>query len=139
MRTIQKLELSSSIAALLAGVLQIAFFVFTSEQSEDNSATIITIYGIIYLLFPLMIIGASTYFHAVKQSMIGFGILLVLGSVFVCFFGVLFLFGLLFGGGVKNYVISMLISALPSFFIFFTMLFAIINAGTSSNKDMILQ
>ena len=137
MRTIQKLELSSGIAALLAGVFQIIFFVFTPERGEDNTTTIIITYGIIYLLFPLIIIFISTCFHVTKNNMVGFGILLVLGSAFICFFGFLSIAGFLIGHEMKTYtVIGIFVSLLPVLLVACTMFFSLLNTASSpSSKD----
>jgi hypothetical protein len=142
MRTIQKLELSSGIAALLAGVFQIIFFVFTVEQGDDHSTVAIIIYGILFLLLPLIIINVCTYFHVTKNNMIGFGILLILGSIFVCFFGFLAIAGFLLGHEMKTItVIGIFVSLLPVFLVVCTILFSLFNIASSpsSNKDIILQ
>ncbi len=138
MRTIQKLELSSGIAALLAAFVQFVFSVFFQEHSKNDSLIINLGFSFVVLVLPVIFILLGTYFHSTQGNIIGFGFLLFFSIIFLCFWGVIAFFGLLFGGGVKNYAISMFILVLPSFFIICTMLFAIINAALSSNKDMVL-
>ncbi len=137
MRTIQKLELSSGIAALLAGIFQIMFFVSTVEQGDDHSTIVVIIYGVIFLLLPLIIINVCTYFHISQKSKVSFAVILILGGIFVCFFGFLILFGLLIGPPMKTpTLIGVICLVSQCFLIICTMLFAIINtASLPSPKD----
>jgi hypothetical protein len=135
MRTIQKLELSSGIAALLAGVIQMIFSVFFQEHDENDTVIVNLVFSFLVLVLPVIAIFLGTYFHSTKGNMIGFGFLIFFSIIFLCFWGVITFFGLLFGGGVKNYAISMFILALPSFFVAFTMVFAIANTVKSSLRN----
>jgi hypothetical protein len=133
-KTVQKLELYSGVAALFAAIFQLLFSTFVNESSEVQSLSIILIFAFIVLIFPVSIIFTGAYMHAVKRNNTGFGILLFFGSLFICFWGYFIFFGLLIGSASKFYTVSMISLILPSFFVGCTMIFAIIYK-LSNQKD----
>ncbi len=129
MKTVQKLELYSSITTMLAVILQLFLFIFYLPGSKDGSVSVILAYALIFLLFPSLAIFAGTYFHVNNVNSIGFPILMFFGSVFIFFYGGIVLLGLLIGSELNKAAITgMIIWLFPSFFVGCTMILAVINA-----------
>ena len=137
MKNIQKLEIYSAIAMLVATLIHFFWFVFSLEGRSGNEFIGMLIVGLLFLLYPSFVIFVGTYLHIAKQSGIGFGILLVFGSIFICLYGYLFLVGLLWRTQLTpSSFIWLIMWILPSFFVFTTMLFALINTiGLSPKND----
>jgi hypothetical protein len=141
MKTIQKLEFTFSLIALFSAIVQVLFFIFMPDRSKDDSTPLILIYSFLFVFIPIIIIIIGTYFHAFKENMIGFGVLLFICIIFICFYGFLFLVGFLTGREMKLSATSvtwMIVWILPSFFVACTMILAIINTIKALfKKDLI--
>jgi hypothetical protein len=141
MRTIQKLEFTFSLIALFSAIVQVLFFIFMPDRSKDDSTPLMLIYSFLFVFIPIIIIIIGTYFHAFKENIIGFGVILLFSGTFICFYGFLFLVGFLTGREMKlsaSSITWMIIWILPSFFVACTMIFAIINALKAFfKKDLI--
>jgi cation transport ATPase len=136
MKTVQKLELCFSIAVLFAIIFQLFSSIFVSENAIMEALFMILTYGVIFLIIPSITIFIGTYVHAVKGNIIGFAVLMVFGTIFLCFWGIFIFFGLLVGPPPKYYIVSITSLMLPSFFVGCTMILAVTNV-LSSRKNYV--
>ncbi len=135
MKNIQKLEFYSSVAAIFAAFFQLVFVFFFESHSKDDSIILLAIYGIAFVVFPVVVIFVGSYLHTVYENKIGLGLLLTFGSLFICLYGYIVLVGILAGVVMnKAAMINTVILLLPSFFVGCTMTFAVINALSASSK-----
>jgi hypothetical protein len=128
METIQTYQFNSSVAAVIASVVQFIFSIFFQEHNENESLFPLLFLGFAFIVFPTIVICICSHLQIKEGSKISFGVILLFGVIFLCFWGFIAFYGLLLGGGVKNYVISMIILVLPIFFVACTVIFAIINS-----------
>ena len=81
------------------------------------------------MMFPVIVIFAGSYLHTIEGSKAGLGLLLTFGSLFICLYGYIVLVGILIGVVINRAaIINTIIILLPSFFVGWTMIFAVINA-----------
>ena len=136
MKTMQKLEIYSAIGVLVTALIQFFFFIFSLEGRSGNEFIGMLILGLLFLLYPALVIFIGTYLHTAKKSGIGFGMLLICGGIFICLYGYIFLVGLLYRTELKfSSFISLIVWIVPSFFVITTMIFALINTIWLSPKN----
>jgi hypothetical protein len=131
MRTIQKYEFYSSVAAIVAAIVQIAFFVFVAERSNNEFPLLFL--GFAFVIFPTIVISICSHLHINEGSKISFVIILSLGIVFVCFYTCVVLLGVLVGVEMNIAAIFGLLAwVLPIFFVACTVIFAMMNSSSQS-------
>ncbi len=128
MRTIQKYQFNSSVAAVIASIAQIVFFVFIAERNNNEPAFPLLFIGFAFVIFPTIVIFICSYLHINEGSKISFGIILSLGIVFICIHWVRALLHSYMGAE----VVLMIVAILPGFFTAFTVIFAIMNSSSQS-------
>jgi hypothetical protein len=135
MRTIQKLEFISGFTTLVATILYIIYIYmpFMKKMAESNNDSDIYHWSgaFFILIFPSLLIGVSSYFHAFKQSYIAFTIIIIVGSVVTILHFLSYLLGSAFEGHV-------LIGVLRGFFAFTTIILAFFNLilTLSNSKEL---
>jgi hypothetical protein len=128
MRTIQKYEFNSSIAAIIASIVQIVFFVFVAERNNNEPVFPLLFIGFAFVIFPTIVISICSHLHIKEGSKVSFGIVLSLGIIFVCVHWVRAFLHSYMGAGVA----LMLVAILPGFFVACTVIFAIMNSSSQS-------
>lgn len=130
MKIIQKSELTESTAALeiMGGVATFAAaflsFVFVyiprmerlQELGHPIEKQLLPIFWL--LLLPALLIAVSAYFHAIKQSYIGFGVLFICGGFIAFIHAISFLLGDVFEGRILIGILPGIFAALTLFFAF---------------------
>ena len=128
MRTIQKYQFNSSVAAVIASIVQILYFVFASERNNNEPVFPLLFIGFAFVIFPTIVISICSYLHINEGSKVSFGIILSLGIIFVCLHWVRAFLHSYMGAGVA----LMFVAILPGFFVACTVIFAIINSSSQS-------
>jgi hypothetical protein len=128
MRTIQKYEFYSSVAAIVAAIVQIAFFVFVAERSNNEPVFPLLFLGFAFVIFPTIVISICSHLHINEGSKISFVIILSLGIVFVCIHGARALLHSYMGADLD----LMIVAILPTLFVACTVIFTIMNESSQS-------
>lgn len=131
MKTMQKLELYSSIAFLLIVFIGGLLSFINLENNEEIVWSLAFIISLFILLLPsMMVLGA--YLHTVKKNNTGYIILMFFGIISLCVYGYYAILSLSVGGQNKYYFNLIIFFVMPIFFVGCTMIFASINDVRSS-------
>lgn len=135
MKIIQKLEIFFGVATLLATLLSFYFIALPHiEQLErlgyPRKGSLLRVF--LALILPGFLILVGTYFHAVKQSIIGFIIILVFGGLLTFSHAIGFLVGASFNGHV-------LLGISPGLFALTTMLLALYSQSLAPPQPEIVK
>lgn len=122
MKTIQKLEVTIGVATFAAALLSFVFVdIPRMEKFEELGHPIekqlLPIFWL--LLLPALLTAVGAYFHAIKQSYIGFGVLFICGGLIAFIHGISFLLGDVFEGHILIGVLPGVFAALTLFLAFY--------------------
>jgi len=136
MKTVQKLEVGAGIITLIATLLFFFFagFLKIIKESEYFNTTVKEelFWSFLILIIPSLLITFGSYFHASKQSKLGFAALIIGGSILMLYFGVIF-----FSGGAFYYygVVGGFLSVIPGIFAAMTIILALRSRKSSALLD----
>ena len=85
-----------------------------------SATTIILLF--VFFVFPALLITSGAYLYSVHRLPLGLGMVLIIGLIYLCFYGYAAFFGS-YGLTLWQFVLSMT----PSFFVLSTMILALID------------
>ena len=136
MKNVQKFEICAGLTTLLA-VLPY-FYVFVAldieiaQENQDSIAKIL-LQSFLLLILPALLTAIGAYFHAVKHSWAGLGLLVFGSAILILFFGIL-----LFTGATFYYYgwIGGLLAVTPGVFATLTIYFALRSRKFTSTSGL---
>ena len=123
MKTVQKLEVFFGAATLLTALLSFYFVhspLMRHPNSENSSIEGFIFRPLIFFFLPAFLTCVGSYIHSTKQSISGFVITIIFGSIVTFFHAVGFLIGTSFNG-------YLLLGISPGVFAFTTVILAFVN------------
>ena len=104
MKNIQKLEIGSGIATLIASSIYICISILPNIDLRNEGQTYTELFSKIFLLiiFPSLLTAIGSYIHSIKQSKTGLIALLLGGSFLILFFGLFFMLAKFYYHGLSN-------------------------------------